>query len=323
MHAKIAWEPALSLDVASAASDIVAVLTGETNKANLSSFVSQGGTTIASTYPAGWEVWDSSTGTANEYVLRAPCDGDATQYKYVKLRFHIISSYLYCGHQLMEDWNPTTNTPTNACTEVVLNYTRHPLNSYNSNQVFHVFATPRYIAFRATVYAQTMTFPCMEISRVHPCFEVGSGYLPAIQMNTTQFSATNLTTYLARIPRVLDDAGTADLINQDLRMTNGGFRPETNVNLGYDQFSETIAYNSSGTPFYQIENIIFERRDLIGQVCGDSTTAGVFIAQGGVVTGFEDETLHTLDTTDDYRCIWRTTENITSHGNVRYFFPAE
>ena len=131
MHATIAWEGSSSLSAGNltlAASDIIAVLTGETDKNNLSAMNSPGGTSIASTYPAGWTVWDSDTGTLNEWVIRAPTVDDGTQYKYVKLRFYTSSSYLYIGSQLIEDWNHTTITATNACTKYVKKCPRVPTN---------------------------------------------------------------------------------------------------------------------------------------------------------------------------------------------------
>ena len=326
MHAILAWQGAEALtagNVTNAANDIIAVLTGETDKNNLSAFNLPGGTTIASSFAAGWTIWDSSTGTADEWVLRAPCDGDATQYKYVKLRFFASGTYLGIGHQTMEDWDAGSNTPTNACTEGTVNYNRYPTNSY-SNGVTEVMATNRYIMIRASLYGRTWGIPCMEISRTHPCLEVGSGYLPAIQTTIgNPFVATNLTTYYARIPRILDDAGTADLTDQDIRCTNNGLRPSTNVTNEFDQLGLNIAYDNANNPFYGVHLILFERRELIGHVCGDSSVAGVYIAPGGVVSGFEDDTLHTLDTTDDLRCMWHDTENITTHGDIRFFIPAE
>ena len=329
MHATIAWEGASSISAGNLtllAGDIIAVLTGETDKNNLSAMVSVGGTSIASAYPAGWTVHDSSTGTADEWVLRAPCVGDAAQYKYVKLRFYISSTYFALGWQVMEGWDAGSNTPTNDCPEQTVSLSRFPTNSY-SNNTLELVATARWMYFRVNLYTgnPAFTIPCIEITRTHPCLEVGSGYLPAVQLsaNSTAFSATNLTTYYAWIPRMLDDAGTADITAQPIRCTNNGVRPSTNISNEFDNLSSEIAYDDSNNPSYGIQAILFERRDLIGQVCGDSTASDVHIMQGEVVAGFEDLTLHTLDATDDSRCMWLKNNNVTTHGNIRLIIQAE
>jgi hypothetical protein len=322
MHATLAWQGASSLNVAQAAGDIIAVLTGETDKNNLSAMNLPGGTSIASAYPAGWTIWDDDTGTANEWVLRAPTVDDATQYKYVKLRFSTSSSYLYCGHRVMEDWNPTTNTATNMCTEDNVNYNRFPTNSY-SNGTMEIIATTQFIFFRSNLYGLQSAFPCMEISRNHPSLQIGTGRVPAVHIAANAFGDTAINDRYARIPRILDGAGTADLTDVDTLCINGGGRPSTNISNEFDNLSAEIAYDDSSNPSYGIQQILFERRDLVGAVFGDSTVAEVYLMQGEVVAGFEDRTLHTLDTTDDVRCMWYDTSNVTTHGNMRIIVQAE
>ena len=320
MHAIIAWQN--NLNASQAAGDIIAILTGETDKNNLSAQNLPGGTTIASTIPAGWEIWDAATGVTNEWVLRAPTIDDPTQYKYLKLRFFSSSSYLYIVHSIMEAWDVATNTPTNETTDVQLNYSRFPTNSY-SNNTMQIVATAQFIIFRTDNYADTCCIPIMEISRTHPCLAIGTGRVPAISMLTGMFVATNLTTYNARIPRMLDDAGTTDLINVSLRATNNGVRPQLMLSNEYDNITQDIAYDSDGNPFYGVQLLLFERRDLIGQVCGDSSASDFYIMQGGVLAGFEDQTLHTLDTPDDRRVFADLYDQFTSHGNIRYMIRAE
>ncbi len=303
-------------------SDVVAVLTGETDKNNLSSAILPGATEIASTYPAGWEVYDSDTGTASEWVLRAPCDGDATQYKYMKLRF-VGGPYAYMYYSLMEDWNPSTNTATNACTEKSIQMCRRPVESYGDfTQLFYLLSTNRYIYVRNTGYIYTTGFPCIEIDRIHPCLEVGSGYLPAVQTQNNPTSVTSLTVYYTKIPRILDDAGTADLTNYDIRMLSSMGRPLA-VSSEFDSLSSDVVYDSGGTPSYGIHLMVFERRETVGSIIGTSEVSKLWLMQAEAVTGFEDQTLHTLDTTDDVRVMWDTTNNIVGHGLGRYVIQAE
>jgi hypothetical protein len=332
MHALLAWEGASSMSAGNltlAAGDIIAVLTGETDKNNLSAMNLPGGTSIASAYPAGWEVYDSGAGVHVTYpdawILRAPTVDDPTQYKYVKLAFRISSNYMYIDHSVMESWDAGTNIATNECTVDSINYCRFPTQSY-SNNTMEIVATARFIFFRTNIYSTSYSFPCMEISRIHPCLEIGSGRVPAVQVDNVAFGQTNFTvpTYTkAAIPRMLDDAGTADITNLPLRCTNGGGRPSTNISNEFDNLAVEVGYDNANNPSYGVQQILFEYRELVGQVCGDSTVADIFIMQGQVVAGFEDRTLHTLDTTDDRRIMWTDTQGIINHGDIRIVIQAE
>jgi len=314
-----------SIAVPDMGSDIVAILTGETDKNNLSATASLGAIQIASTYPAGWTVWDDDTGTANEWVLRAPCDGDAAQYKYVKLRFYVSSTWSFVGTQLMEDWNPSTNTATNACTEQPQGLMRHPPTSYGA-QVLDIMSSNRYMIFRTQASSQgdhTM-FPALELTRLHPCLGVGNGYLPAVQADASFYESDNLTTYRADIPRILDDAGTTDLTNQSIRFLATHSRPSVaDTTTEFDSIITDVGYNSVGTPYYGLHLFLAERRELIGGNIGTSEVSNIWFMQGGVLAGFEDLSLHTLDTTDDIRCMWMEKNTVLNGGDPRLMIRAE
>lgn len=90
-------------------SDLVAILTGETTVANLSTSCNKTSTTItASATVAGWAVYDASAGT-NAQCLRAPCN-DSALYKYMVLSTN-TSGYLM--QNLYEAWDSTAHTGTN------------------------------------------------------------------------------------------------------------------------------------------------------------------------------------------------------------------
>ena len=329
MHARLAWVDGTTLtadNLTKVANDIIAVLTGETNENNLSTVSLPGGTSISSIYPAGWEIYDSGAGIDVTYpdawILRAPTVDDPTQYKYLKLAFRSSSNYIYIRHQVMESWDSGTNTATNICTVDDINYVRFPPSSYNGNTL-EIIATARFIWLRTNDNLYTCSFPAMEISRNHPCFAIGSGYVPVVQMQNNAFAATNFTGYYASVPRVIDAAGTADLTSYDIRCTNGGGRGSTNVSNEFDNLTSEIAYDNASNPSYGVQQIIFERRETIGAVLGDSTVADVFIMQGGVVAGFEDRTLHDLDATLDRRCMWHDESAVTAHGDLRYIMRTE
>ncbi len=329
MHATLAWQPDQPLNASNltaCAEDIIAVLTGETDKNNLGTMNLPGGTTIASSIPAGWEIWDDDPAVDVTYpdawILRAPTVDDPAQYKYVKLAFRISSNYFYIRHQVMEDWNNVSHTATNLCTVDEVNYTRFPPQNYSFGSM-EIVASARFIFIRANLYSLTASFPAMEISRVHPCLAIGSGRVPVVQLSGNAFGDTATNDRYARIPRVLDDAGTTDLTDIDTLCTNGGGRPSTNISNEFDNINYEIAYDDSNNPSRGIQQILFERREIVGQVFGDSTVAEVYLLQGGDAGNLLDRSLHTLDSNDDVRCLWYDTSNVTTHGNIRIIIKAE
>jgi hypothetical protein len=108
MYAKYAY--LANVTQAQVLSDVVAILTGETNKANLSAGCDQANTEISAAYEvAGWTVHDAAAST-NSQVLKAACDGDAAQFKYMRIST-ATSGNIWSG--LYEAWNATTHVGTN------------------------------------------------------------------------------------------------------------------------------------------------------------------------------------------------------------------
>jgi len=91
-------------------SDVVALLTGETNVANLSNSCNKAATELyTSYYSAGWTVLDASAGT-NTVALTAPCEGDPAQLKYVTIDFATVGFF---RARLWEDWDEVSHAGTN------------------------------------------------------------------------------------------------------------------------------------------------------------------------------------------------------------------
>ncbi len=88
--------------------DITALLTGETNKVNLSTDCNQAGTVITSTIAAGWTVHDGATGTAGQTVFKLH-DG-ANVYGYAMVDLSVSGRLLVRGY---EAWDAATHTGTN------------------------------------------------------------------------------------------------------------------------------------------------------------------------------------------------------------------
>jgi hypothetical protein len=108
MYAKYAY--ASGATQANILADICALLTGETNKANLSASCDQVNTEIIGTVAAGWTAHDNSAGT-NVRVLKAPLADDAAQYKYLRIDTATAGQIKFYGN---ETWDATGHTGTNA-----------------------------------------------------------------------------------------------------------------------------------------------------------------------------------------------------------------
>lgn len=90
-------------------SDVVAILTGETNVNNLSSGCNKSLSTINTTYSsAGWTIHDANA-ASNRVVIKAVC-ADGVTTKYVSLDTQTTGKLSHCGN---ETWDATTHTGTN------------------------------------------------------------------------------------------------------------------------------------------------------------------------------------------------------------------
>ncbi len=109
MWAKYAYNSGISQ--ANILADIVAILTGTTDKTTLSTGCDQVNTEIINTYDnAGWTVHDAAAGT-NAKVIKAECQGDAAQFKFVEINTD-TAGQIFAG--LWESFNETTHVGTNA-----------------------------------------------------------------------------------------------------------------------------------------------------------------------------------------------------------------
>nr|CRH06008.1 Conserved protein of unknown function [Candidatus Magnetococcus massalia] len=108
------YTSALGADRANVVADIAAILTGETNPANLSPDCVQASTEITATgSSAGWAMHDAAAGSYAK-VIKAPFADAPSSYKFLEINLGISSSYLYLNGY--EDWNATTHIGTNRLT---------------------------------------------------------------------------------------------------------------------------------------------------------------------------------------------------------------
>jgi hypothetical protein len=109
MYAKYAYTAAAT--VANVMSDLVALLTGESNKANLSAGCDQANTEIIATIPAGWTLHDAAAGT-NKQVLKAPFSYNGSLFKFLMLD-HSLNTNTRLTLYGYETWNEVAHTGTN------------------------------------------------------------------------------------------------------------------------------------------------------------------------------------------------------------------
>jgi hypothetical protein len=122
-------------------SDIAAIVTGETNVANLSVACDKGLTQITTIQPPGWEVVDTwNYGGGPGRVFRA-LNKNGTSYKYA--RFALNATYLYV--QTGENWDPVSHTGYNFTGDQMA-YSM--LAQYNG--IIYIYATSKYLILMPT-----------------------------------------------------------------------------------------------------------------------------------------------------------------------------
>jgi len=195
--------------------DVVKLLTGETNKANLSANCVQASTSIISTVAAGWSVYDASAGT-NKQAIRA-LNQDGTTYKYATVSF---SSTTVLNTAVQESWNSGTHAATN---EVVA-----PSISWNATNggTLYIYATVKNFiiySYSGSVF-QLFSSWCFEISRDtipsgYPC-HVGCGP----NNGDSYLFSISATQYAASIPRTkkFQTTGDATLDTVMMQAISGG-----------------------------------------------------------------------------------------------------
>lgn len=170
--------------------DVVAILTGETNKANLSADCVQANTAITSTVASGWTVHDAAAGT-NAQVLKAPLADDGTTFKYIKIDCN-TAGYLKIG--VYETWDATGHTGTNMAYNSE-NTTSHAQRvDLTSGGIMHIFASARFAVMCAqygAAWGNSASGPsgCVERTRLLTYDTVANGWPPFMYMEFASSAA--------------------------------------------------------------------------------------------------------------------------------------
>ncbi len=164
--------------------DLAALLTGETNKANLSASCDQANTLIQASVPAGWTLYDADGGSGSK-VVRAPFADDGTKHKYVRLYSSATTSIRV---EAYETWDATANTGTNKCyfSDDVTMAQRLDLTNGGT---MHVFSSARFLLLCADTSggwgSSSYNGPsgCFERTRLLPFDTVAYGMPPFVWAN--------------------------------------------------------------------------------------------------------------------------------------------
>jgi len=171
MFAMYAWNSGASQ--ANILSDIIALLTGETDKNTLSAACNKAGSAIYSGYAAaGWTVHDAAAGT-NRRVISAPC-ADGVFSKFIIVDTNTTGTLSFGG---CESWDSSTKAGTNYLGGNIL-----PLSfslGFNSGAgILLLYATVYgiYACFRTTGAYGNFGIICAEWQRDSLIMDVAKGY---------------------------------------------------------------------------------------------------------------------------------------------------
>ncbi len=219
--------------------DVIKLLTGETNKSNLSSDCVQASTTITSTVAAGWAVYDSAAGS-NEQCIRV-LNQDGVTYKYYNF---LASSTTVISGKISEAWNAGAHTGTNTSA------TLSSVWSSTGGGVLYIYATAKNIVIQSYSSAtfQTLVGMCLfEMSRD----SIPSGYPCAALLNTANTGFCQGSSALT-IPRLKSANAAGDTANS----TNIAGGPLTVSTNNGSPTTATHVYRTSGEvqtlPFYKL-----------------------------------------------------------------------
>jgi len=192
---------AASSTQANVLADIIKLLTGETNKANLSANCVQASTAIIATASAGWAVFDSAAGT-NKQCIRA-LNQDGTTYKYATV---VMTSTAAFQTAVQESWNAGTHAATNEVAASAMAW-----NATNGGTLY-IYATSKNFLILSYSSSAFQNFDgwCFEVSRDtipsgYPC-HAGAGSSGAAYLFSAGAGA-----YSCQIPRVKNFTAAGDV----------------------------------------------------------------------------------------------------------------
>lgn len=180
--------------------DLINVLLGETNIANLSSDCDKTKTTITSTVASGWSTHDAVADSYN-YILKSTVSDDVNKEKYVGL----YGASTVFNLKVYNDWNAATNTTTYLLATSTAS--TQPFSGTYSGR-FLLASSANFILFLGEYYDPTTSTnqpkigtssndygPTMasERSREMPWDTVTNGYIPFLHINPGSWAVSATT----------------------------------------------------------------------------------------------------------------------------------
>lgn len=193
--------------------DVVALLTGTTNKTLLSAACNKAASSIVNSYDsAGWVMHDAAAGT-NRVVLSSACaDGSTTKYLIIEAT---TDGYLNFGS--CESWNSSTHTGTNYNYGTML---PSSINIYFSSSagVLYISSSNRGVALSHKTTADIIAtyIIVLEWERTSALMLLAAGY-PCWGGLGDLNSFTNNNTF--NIPRIKNHAAAGDLVGSSALVT--------------------------------------------------------------------------------------------------------
>ena len=182
--------------LANVLSDIIAILTGETDKNNLSSDCELTSTSIWSTVAAGWTLHDAAAG-ADAQCIKALCE-DGVTYKYVVIDMSATNTLVT---KVYESWDAVGHSGTNLCYGSESTYKSQRVGLSLLGKVF-IGASSRYCVFwswltTSSYYGNGNNGPtgCFERTRGSPWDTTANGYPPYIWGSFTNVLETSAPRY--------------------------------------------------------------------------------------------------------------------------------
>jgi len=249
--------------VANIMADIVAILTGTTDKATLSASCDQANTYIYNTYTnAEWILHDNAAGT-NRVVLKGARFDAPTGYEYAMLDFSSVANKF--GIKLYETWNETTHTGTNVAlvsTNLSSNTAFYQRINTSAGGSTIIYANKgRCILFQgntSTGYGDDTYkawLGCMQRSRLSPWDTVAAGYpISAVVFGASMFSNLSYSGAPLAVCRIKNSAG-GDLTNSVECTLKSAW-----IGCG----GLTLATPIKSTSYYETQSPVFKVPDGLG-----------------------------------------------------------
>ncbi len=234
-------------------SDLAAILTGETDTANLSVSCDKPNSSILATIPAGWTLHDAAAGT-NARALKAPLADNASAFKFVILDLNTAG---YIQTKVYETWDTTSHTGTNLAYGSNVTTASQQFSTTLAGTVY-LFASARFLLLFSTVNAvwgsstNSGASGCLERSRACPWDTPAAGWPPFVFTNLGDMATNSGGSYP---PRLMSRSLATVTGTGSLMTANAGTQGAVNTMMTtFNAIDQKVPDAAGGTqiPFFPI-----------------------------------------------------------------------